>query len=157
LPGPDELMNGVLLRLPLTHSFLTTLYSRWLLEDPDPSAKWCQSEIKLLYKDGDENDPVNFRPISLTSCIGNIHHQILADRMTVYLSSNGLIDTTVQKAFMRGISGCMDHNLILQELLAYTRKEKKMLHCMFFDLADAFGSVSHDLIKISLLLMSILS
>jgi hypothetical protein len=25
-----------------------------------------------------------------------------------------------------------------------------MLHCMFFDLADAFGSVSHDLIKISL-------
>jgi hypothetical protein len=25
-----------------------------------------------------------------------------------------------------------------------------MLHCMFFDLEDAFGSVSHDLIKISL-------
>jgi hypothetical protein len=67
LPGPDELMNGVLLRLPLTHSFLTTLYSRWLLEDPDPSAKWCQSEIKLIYKDGDENDPANFRPILLTT------------------------------------------------------------------------------------------
>jgi hypothetical protein len=25
-----------------------------------------------------------------------------------------------------------------------------MLHCTFFDLADAFGSVSHDFIKISL-------
>jgi hypothetical protein len=25
-----------------------------------------------------------------------------------------------------------------------------MLHCMFLDLADAFGSVSHNLIKISL-------
>jgi hypothetical protein len=47
-PGPDELMYGVLLRLPLTHSFLATLYSRLLLEDPDPSAKWCQSEIKLI-------------------------------------------------------------------------------------------------------------
>jgi len=34
--------------------------------------------------------------------------------------------------------------------LAYARKEKKTLHCTFFDLADAFGSVSHDLIKISL-------
>jgi hypothetical protein len=41
-PGPDELMYGVLLKLPSTHSFLATLYSRLLLEDPDPSAKWCQ-------------------------------------------------------------------------------------------------------------------
>ena len=70
--------------------------------------------------------------------------------MALYLSRNGLIDTTVQKAFMRGISGCTDHNLVLQELLAYARSAKKTLHCTFFDLADAFGSVSHDLIKISL-------
>jgi hypothetical protein len=34
--------------------------------------------------------------------------------------------------------------------LAYARKEKKTLHCTVFDLADAFSSVSHDLIKISL-------
>jgi hypothetical protein len=44
----------------------------------------------------------------------------------------------------------MDHNFVLQELLAYARKKKKMLHCMFFDLADAFGSVSHNFIKIFL-------
>ena len=149
-PGPDELMYGVLLRLPSTHSFLATLFSRLLLDDPDPTAEWCQSEIKLIYKDGDKNDPANFRPISLTSCVGKIYHQILADRMALYLSSNGLIDTTVQKAFMRGISGCTDHNLVLQELLAFAREKKKTLHCTFFDLADAFGSVSHDLIKISL-------
>jgi hypothetical protein len=48
------------------------------------------------------------------------------------------------------ISGCTDHNFFLQELLAYERKEKKMLHCTLFDLADAFGFVSQDLIKISL-------
>jgi hypothetical protein len=106
-------MYRVLLRLPLTHSFLATLYSRLLLEDPDSSAKWCQSDIKLIYKDGDKNDPASFRPILLTSCISKIYHQILADRITVYLSSNGLIDTTVQKAFMRGISGCMDYKFVL--------------------------------------------
>jgi hypothetical protein len=48
-PGPNELMYGVLLRLPSTHSFLSTLFSQLLLEDPDPTAKWCQSEIKLIY------------------------------------------------------------------------------------------------------------
>jgi hypothetical protein len=53
--------------------------------------------------------------------------------MALYLSRSGLIDTTVQKAFMRGISGCTDHNLVLQELLAFAREKKKTLHCTFFD------------------------
>jgi hypothetical protein len=81
-----------------THSFLATLFCRLLLDDPDPTAKWCESEIKLIYKDSDKNDPAIFRPILLTSCVGKIYHQILADRMTLYLSSNGLIDTAVQCA-----------------------------------------------------------
>jgi hypothetical protein len=55
-----------------------------------------------------------------------------------------------QKAFMRGISACTDHKFALQQLLAYARKENKTLHCTFFDLADAFGSFSHILIKIFL-------
>jgi hypothetical protein len=87
-----------------------------VLDDPHPTAKWCESEIKLIYKDGDKNEPANFRPISLTSCVGKIYHQILAEKMTLYLSSNGLFNTTVQKAIMRGISGCTNHNLVLQEL-----------------------------------------
>jgi hypothetical protein len=40
------------------------------------------------------------------------------------------------------ISGCTDHKFVLQELLSYTRKEKKMFHCTFLDVADAFGSAS---------------
>jgi hypothetical protein len=73
-PSPDEFefMYGVLLRLPSTHSFLAILYSGLLLEDPDPSDKWCQSEIKLIYKDGDKNDLANFKPILLTSCVSNL-------------------------------------------------------------------------------------
>jgi hypothetical protein len=80
------------------------------------------SEIKLIYKDGEKNYPANFRPILLTSCVGKIYHQILADRMALYLSSNGLIYITVQKVFMKGISGCTDHHFVLQQLLAYARK-----------------------------------
>jgi hypothetical protein len=57
-------MYGTL--LPSTHSFFSTLFSQLLLDDPDPPAKWCQSEIELIYKDGDENDQANFRPVLLT-------------------------------------------------------------------------------------------
>jgi hypothetical protein len=109
---------------------MATLYSPLLLEDLDPSAKWCQSEIKLIYKDWDKNDPANFRPNLLISCVDKIYHQILADRMTVYLSSNGLIDITVQKAFMQGIYGCTDHNLVLQGAVGLREegKENAALH-----------------------------
>jgi hypothetical protein len=60
LPGPNGLMYGALLQLPSTHSFLATLFCRLLLDNRDPTAKWCESEIKLIYKDGDKNDPANF-------------------------------------------------------------------------------------------------
>jgi hypothetical protein len=80
LPCPDELMYGVLLRLPSTHSFLA-VFCRLLLDDPDQTAKWCQSEIKLIYKDRDKNDPANFRLNLFTICVGKIYHQILADRI----------------------------------------------------------------------------
>jgi hypothetical protein len=70
--------TGFLLKLLGTHLFLAT-YSRLLLEDPDPSTKYCQGEINLTYKDGDKNHAANFRPISLTSCICKIYHQILAN------------------------------------------------------------------------------
>jgi hypothetical protein len=66
--------------------------------------------------------------------------------MIVSLPSNGLIDTTVQKVFMRGSLGAQIIIYVSQELLVYARKEKKMLQCTFFDLADTFGSVSHDII-----------
>jgi hypothetical protein len=108
LPGSNELMYEVLLKLSSTHSFLATLYSWLLLENTDPSAMWYQSKIKLTYKDGDKNDPTNFRPILLTSCVGKIYHQILVDRMTVYLYSNGLIDTIVHKTLMQKIFRCTD-------------------------------------------------
>jgi hypothetical protein len=93
-PGPDELMYGVLLQLPSTHSFLATLFCLLLLDDPDSTAKWCEGEIKLICKDGDKYDPANFRPISLTSCDGKISHQILADRMS-HTKEKNLINSGV--------------------------------------------------------------
>jgi hypothetical protein len=44
-PGPDELMYGVLLRLPSTHSFLATLFSRLLLDDPDPTPSGVKARL----------------------------------------------------------------------------------------------------------------
>ena len=104
----------------------------------------------MIHKAGDVNDPSNFRPIALTSCVGKVFHQILSERICKYLVSNGFINTELQKAFIGKISGCQDHNLIMQELINHAKGNKRTIHITWFDLEDAFGSVSHDLIPICL-------
>ena len=60
------------------------------------------------------------------------------------------------KAFLRKISGCQDHNLIMGEIINHAKANKRTAHMTWFDLEDAFGSVSHDLIPICLDRMSML-
>ena len=92
------------------------------------------------------DNPSNFRMISLTSCIGKLFHQIVANRIESYLLTNHLLDCETQKAFLKGINGCIEHTTIMRELIADARSRKQTIHVTFFDLADALGSVEHNLI-----------
>ena len=85
--------------------------------------------------------------ISLTSCVSKIFHQVLANRLSSYLTQNRFIDDSVQKAFIKNINGCIEHNQVLHEVISHCKAKKRTVHITFFDLADAFGSVSHDLIS----------
>lgn len=143
-PGDDGILYGLLRRLPSTHHFLATLFSKQL-HFGDPPETWSHCRISLIHKGGDTNDPSNFRMISLTSCVSKLFHQILADRTIEYLIANKLIDNETQKAFLPGISGCIDHTLCLREIIAHARHVKRTAHITFFDLADAFGSVNHEM------------
>ncbi|XP_041466188.1 uncharacterized protein LOC121416780 [Lytechinus variegatus] len=144
-PGDDGIMYGILRNLPTTHRFMATLFTK-ILTEGDPPECWKNSRITLLHKGGDTKDPSNFRMIALTSCVGKLYHQILASRTISYLQANNLIDTTTQKAFLPDVSGCIEHSRCLTEIIADARHRKRTVHVTFFDLADAFGSVNHDLI-----------
>jgi hypothetical protein len=61
-----------------------------------------------------------------------------------------LIDSSVQKAFIQGINGVIEHNQTFNELVSHAKSNQRTLHVTFFDLEDAFGSVHHDLISHSL-------
>ncbi len=148
-PGPDSIYYGYLKHLPCTHHLLATLYTKILLSGTAPSC-WSLSNITLLHKSGSTSDPTNFRMIALSSSVGKTFHLILAARFQSFLLSNKLIDPTMQKAFLSKINGCVEHCSVLNSLLLHARTQKKTLHCTWFDLADAFGSISHPLISYTL-------
>ena len=149
-PGNDGILNGHLKNMESTHHFLATLFTKTLLSSPTPWEGWGASSIVLIHKGGDTGEPSNFRPIALTSCVGKLFHQILSERITDFLVGNGYINKEVQKAFLNKVSGCQDHNLILGEIINHAKHNGRTVHITWFDLEDAFGSVSYDLIPICL-------
>ena len=154
-PGEDGILNGHLRHLHVTHRFLATLFSKTLLGTHGPWEGWANSIVTLIHKAGETSDPVNFRPIALTSNVGKLFHQILANRISDFLVKRGFIDKNTQKAFLSKISGCQDHDLILREILNHSKANKKTVHVTWFDLEDAFGSISHSYIPIALRRMHI--
>ena len=148
-PGPDGITFGVLLKLEATHHILATLYSKVLAMGTPPSS-WGESVVKLIHKKGDASEPSNFRMIALSGCVGKTFHLLLNSRLTSFLTTNQLIDPAMQKAFLPGINGCIEHNMVMEEVMRDARKQKRTAHITFFDLEDAFGSVPHSLIEHSL-------
>ena len=126
-----------------------TLFNKILLNGTPP-ATWGESIIKLFHKKGPATDPTNFRPIALSNTVAKTFHLILSHRTTKFLTENKLIDPSIQKAFLPGVSGCTEHNCVMSETIKHIKHMKKTLHITFFDLADAFGSVPHDIILMAL-------
>ena len=67
----------------------------------------------------------------------------MSDRITVFLVGNDYINSETQKAFLHKISSSQDHNLVLGEILNHAKENSKNVYVTWFDLEDAFGSVSH--------------
>ena len=99
----------------------------------------------------DPKDPAKYRPIALTSCIAKLYTSILKRRLEFFMLSNGYyIKPNLQKAFLPGIRGCIEHQFRLWRALQDARPSQRNLCAIWLDLANAYGSVHHKLIDFSL-------
>ena len=87
-----------------------------------------------------------FRIIAWSSCIGKTFHLILSERITTFVTENRYVKNEIQKAFLPGINGVVEHNIVMDEIIKDAKEKKKTVHISFYDLEDAFGSVPHNLI-----------
>ena len=116
-------------------------------------SQWKVGVIQLLGKPAAQQDPSspsNFRPIALTSCLGKVYTSILKQRWQHFMVSNGYLNTTIQKAFVDGIPGCSEHHLKLLAMLEEARTKHKSIAIYWLDIANAYGSVHHNLIRCAL-------
>ena len=145
-PGDDGVSYHHLKKMPSTHHYLATLFSKVLLENQEAPHPWSGARIKLIHKGGDTNIPSNFRPIALSSVVGKIFHKILATRLENFAIDNNIIDTSAQKGFLTNINGTMEHIFAISAIVQNAMENGLPLSITFLDLANAFGSISHQLI-----------
>ena len=116
----------------------------------DIPADWAMAYIILLSKSEDLSQVSEFRPIAITCVAGKIFFSVLSDRLQVFLLRNCYISKEIQKGFLAGMPGCLEHTFALLEALRDAKDSYRQIVIAWLDLANAYGSVRHNLIQFAL-------
>ena len=114
---------------------------------------WKLASVKPITKAAANSDLAsssNFKRIELTSCVGKLFTRVLRNHWVRYMITNIYFNTSIQKTFMPTMPGCTEHHLKLASILRDARKKHKSLAVCRLDLANAYGSVHHSLIRFAL-------
>ena len=67
--------------------------------------------------------------------------------MEHYLLSNNIVDPNLQKGFLSGINGTVEHVFAITSILDNAIQQGLPLALTFLDLKNAFGSIAHPMIR----------
>ena len=149
-PGLNSLPYLIYKRCPAILSTVLLIFKRIFQRKTIPK-DWAMAFVVLLQKAlGVLDQPSEFRPIAITNTLGKIFFSIIADRLQQFLVKNKYIKTSIQKGFLFGVPGCVEHAFALWEALREAKDEARSFVISWLDLANAYGSVMHNLIQFAL-------
>ena len=146
-PGPDRVEYRHLKQVDPSCSILSLLFDHCFKRRDVPPA-WKAAITVLIYKKGSTEDPSNFRPIALMSCLYKLVMGVIAKRLTSWAIDNDLVSKEQKSA--RPSEGCYEHTFLLQSVIADARRSHKNVFVAWLDLRNAFGSIPHSAITTTL-------
>jgi hypothetical protein len=105
---------------------------------------WKYANITPLYKKGDKYDPLNYRPISLTSICCKVMERILREIIMDHIICNNLL-TNHQHGFVNNKS-CLTNLIETLDIVTETLSRGFNSILVYLDFAKAFDSVQHQLL-----------
>ena len=138
-PGPDQIHYEILRHLPIEtlHILLDIINETWK-SDTFPES-WREALIISIPKPGkDHFNPLNYRPIALTSCICKTVERMVNERLVWYLEKNGLL--AKQQCGYRANRSTVDHLIRLETFIRDAFIQNQHLVAVFFDLQKAYDT-----------------
>jgi len=103
---------------------------------------WKLANVSPLFKKGSRKEAGNYRPISLTSCVGKLMESLIKDKIVHHLSSFNLIKSS-QHGFMAKRS-CLTNLLEFLELVTDYVDKGVHVDTIYLDFQKAFDKVPHE-------------
>ena len=141
-PGLDKITNKIIkLIFPAISSLLLWLFNTSLLYGIFPN-DWKTATISMLPKPKkDKKNPANYRPLSLTSCLGKCLEKIVTKRIYTWAESNNKINKQ-QNGFRKGRS-TNDSLFKLTQTIKNGFITGNVTTGIFLDVEKAFDQVWH--------------
>ena len=105
---------------------------------------WKNARVTPLFKQGEQNDLNNYRPISVISVVAKVFERIAYDQLYTYLAANDFI-YKYQSGF-RTIHSTVTALLEATDSWAYSVDRGKINAVVFLDLKKAFDTVNHEIL-----------
>lgn len=138
-PGPDKIYPQMIKNLPeLAIKHLLNIYNKMWKESFFPN-QWKISTIVPIAKPGkDHNNPLNYRPISLTSIVCKIFERMINSRLTDYFDINKGISNI--QCGSRKKRSTNDHLIRLETTIRNSYANNQHFISVFYDLEKAYDT-----------------
>ena len=103
---------------------------------------WKDATITSIFKKGDNSNPGNYRPVSLTSIVCKVMESIIRDKIMKHLHLNDLL-SECQHGFIP-MRSCVTNLLEVINKWTGALDEGKPIDAVYLDFAKAFDSVPHQ-------------
>ena len=148
-PGPDGITNEMILHLGENSKkvLLKIFNSSW--KTGSVPQYWKEADMIPVHKKGkDKSQAENYRPISLTSCLGKLMERLVNTRLVWHLETNQLLSP--DQAGFRQHRSTEDQITFIAQSIEDAFQEKKNTLAVWLDMEKAFDKVWKDGLRLKL-------
>ena len=143
--GVDNISNEMLSCLIDSKPLVLVKLFNLILSGSEILPDWVIAYIVPIHKNGSKSDPLNYRGISLLSCLGKLFLSILNNRLLKFSIDQNILSES-QLGFRKG-NRTSDAHIIIHNLVdKYCHKNKAKIYSCFIDLSKAFDTVPRDIL-----------
>ena len=116
-------------------------FNKCLTEGVTPKS-WKTATVSPIFKNGNKQDPANYRPVSVTSVVSKIMERLISQHIQQHIISNNLM-SNVQHGFMSNKSTTTN---LLEATNFWTEHLQHYIpiDMVYLDFSKAFDRVAHQ-------------